>query len=77
VKDWIADIRNFLGREVIEYTEMLRDTRKEATKRMVLEAERMGANAVLNVRFATSVVTRGASELLAYGTAVNLKERKA
>lgn len=69
-RDIIAGIRDFLGLEVKEYTEMLRETRKEAMKRMVSEAEKLGANAILNIRFMTSEIRGGVAELMVYGTAV-------
>ena len=54
------------------YTELLQDSRNEAIERMVLQAKSMGANAVVNVRFATSSIAQGAAELFAYGTAVRV-----
>ncbi|MFH1403283.1 MAG: YbjQ family protein [Candidatus Altiarchaeota archaeon] len=72
-KDIIAGIRNLFGGELKEYTEMITESRDEATKRMVDEAEKLGANAVVNVRFTTSQVTQGAAEILAYGTAVRVE----
>jgi len=69
-KDILASLRNLIGGEVKEYTEMLNDARDEAVKRMTEDAEKLGANAVVNIRFATSQATQGASEMLAYGTAV-------
>ena len=72
-KDIIAGLRNIVGGEVKEYTEMLEDAREQSVNRMVADAERLGADAVLNVRFVTSHITQAASELLVYGTAVKLK----
>lgn len=72
-QDIMAGLRNIVGGEIKEYTEMLSQAREEALKRMVEEAEKMGADAVVNVRFATSQVMGGAAEILAYGTAVRLK----
>jgi uncharacterized protein YbjQ (UPF0145 family) len=69
-KDIIAALRNIVGGEVTEYTQMLNEARDEAIARMVEEAEKLGANAVVNVRFATSQAAQGAAEMLAYGTAV-------
>ena len=73
-KDILAGLKNIIGGEIEEYTEMLRDARLEAINRMINEAKELGADAVLNVRFATSQTTAGAAELLAYGTAVKLRE---
>jgi uncharacterized protein YbjQ (UPF0145 family) len=72
-KDIIASLRNIVGGEIKEYTEMLDDSREQAIKRMVEDAEKMGADAIVTVRFTTSTVIGGAAELLAYGTAVKLK----
>jgi uncharacterized protein YbjQ (UPF0145 family) len=73
-KDILAGLKNIVGGELQEYTEMLSDARKEALNRMVKEAEKLGADAVVNIRFATSQTMAGAAELLAYGTAVKLKK---
>ena len=73
-KDIIAGLKNIVGGEIDEYTEMLRDARVEALNRMINEAKRLNADAVVNVRFATSQTTAGAAELLAYGTAVKLRK---
>ena len=73
-KDIVAVIKNVIGGEIEEYTEMLRDARLEALNRMINEAKKLGADAVVNVRFATSQTMGGAAELLAYGTAVKLKK---
>ena len=72
-QDILAGLKNIVGGEIEEYTEMLRDARIEALNRMVNEAKKLGADAVVNVRFTTSQTTAGAAELLAYGTAVKLK----
>lgn len=69
-KDILASLQNIVGGELRGYTELLQEAREEAVQRMVREANQMGANAVVNVRFATSSVAPGAAELLAYGTAV-------
>lgn len=69
-RDIMAGLKNIVGGELRGYTELLTDARKEATHRMVQEARELGANAVLNVRFSTSSVSAGASELYVYGTAV-------
>ena len=73
-KDIIASLRNIVGGEIKEYTEMLNDAREESLKRMVEDARKMGADAIVTVRFTTSTVIGGAAELLAYGTAVKLKK---
>ena len=72
-KDFVASLRNIVGGEITEYTEMLDESRDEAVGRMVKDAEKLGADAVVTVRFTTSTVIGGAAELLAYGTAVKLK----
>ena len=69
-KDIMAMLRNVVGGEVTEYTKMIAESREQALDRMVENAKEMGANAVVNVRFGTSMVMRGAAEILAYGTAV-------
>ncbi|GAB6177612.1 YbjQ family protein [Desulfobaculum senezii] len=68
--DIIAKFKNIFGGELRGYTKLLQDSRQEAIDRMVAEAEQMGANAIVNVRFATSSITGGAAELYAYGSAV-------
>ncbi len=73
-KDILAGLKNIVGGEIEEYTEMLRDARIEAMNRMIKEAKSLNADAVINVRFATSQTAAGAAELLAYGTAVRLKK---
>jgi uncharacterized protein YbjQ (UPF0145 family) len=73
-KDIMAGIKNVFGGELKAYTELLQESREEAVARMVAQAEAIGANAVLNVRFSTSSVAQGASELFAYGTAVRLED---
>ncbi len=72
-KDILAGLKNIVGGEIEEYTEMLRDARIEALNRMINEAKALNADAVINVRFTTSQTTAGAAELLAYGTAVKLR----
>ncbi len=72
-KDIMASFKNIIGGELKGYTELLQEARKEAVERMVSQADRLGANAVVNVRFATSSVAQGAAELFAYGTAVRVK----
>lgn len=72
-KDIISAIRQIFGGELREYTEMLTEARNQATERMVAEAEEIGADAIVNVRYTTSQVMSSAAEILAYGTAVKLK----
>lgn len=69
-RDIMAGLKNVFGGELKGYTELLHESREEAIKRMLEQAEAAGANAVINVRFSTSSVTQGAAELFAYGTAV-------
>ena len=72
-RDIMAGLKNIVGGELVGYTELLQDSRKEATDRMMEQARSMGANAVVNVRFATSSISQGAAELFAYGTAVKVE----
>ncbi|MBU0613638.1 YbjQ family protein [Patescibacteria group bacterium] len=72
-KDISAFVKTLVGGEIQEYTKLLAESREQALDRMREEAEKMGADAVANVRFMTSNVMQGAAELLAYGTAVKLK----
>ena len=69
-KDFFAGLKNLVGGELKQYTELLNESRNEAIQRMMMQAHHMGANGVVNVRFATSNVAAGASELFCYGTAV-------
>jgi len=69
-RDIMAGLKNIVGGELKGYTELLTESRKQAMERMLAQAEALGANAVVNVRFSTSAVTQGAAELYAYGTAV-------
>lgn len=69
-KDIIAGLRTVIGGEIKEYTEMMAESREEAQQRMIDRAEEMGANAITDVRFTTSMVMSNTSEILAYGTAV-------
>jgi len=73
-KDIMAGLKNIVGGELKGYTELLQEARQEATERMIKQAQAIGANAVLNIRFSTSSITQGAAEMLAYGTAVVLAE---
>ena len=72
-KDLMAGLRNIVGGELSEYTEMISEAREEALNRMLEEAEKLRADAVVNVRLTTSQVATSAAEILAYGTAVRLK----
>ena len=69
-RDIFAGLKNLVGGEISEYTKLMSDAREEAMNRMILDANRMGADAVVNVRLTTSAVMQGCSEILAYGTAV-------
>ncbi len=71
-RDIFAGLRNLIGGEIKEYTLLMADAREEALDRMIQDAEELGADAVVNVRFTTATVMQGASEILAYGTAVKL-----
>ncbi len=75
IKDFGAGLKNMVGGELKSYTELLTEARKEAIARMQEQAIRMGANAVVNVRLATSSVTVGAAEVYAYGTAVKVEPK--
>ena len=72
-KDILAGLKNIVGGELKAYTELMQEAREEAVQRMLAQAASVGANAVLNVRFATTSITAGAAEILAYGTAVVLE----
>ena len=69
-KDIVASLRTVIGGEIKEYTEMMAESREEAQQRMIERAEEMGANAITDIRFTTSMVMSNTSEILAYGTAV-------
>lgn len=71
-RDIMAGLKTLVGGEVGGYTEMLQESRNQATDRMVAQAKAMGADAIVNVRFTTSQVAQGMSEMLAFGTAVKL-----
>ena len=71
-RDFMAGMKTLVGGEIVGYTEMLTEARQIATKRMVDEAELLGADAVVNIRFSSSSVMQGAAEVVAYGTAVRL-----
>ena len=72
--DIMAQLRNIVGGEITNYTKLLAESREQSLDRMVADAQRLGANAVVGVRFATSVLMGGAAELLAYGTAVVIED---
>ncbi|WP_242051928.1 YbjQ family protein [Phormidium sp. FACHB-1136] len=72
-RDIAAGFKNIVGGELKGYTELLQEAREQATQRMIHEAQQRGANAIVNVRFATSSLTQGAAELFAYGTAVRVE----
>lgn len=72
-RDIFAGLKNLIGGEISEYTELMADAREQAIARMVADAEQLGADAVINVRFSTAMIMQGCSEILAYGTAVKLK----
>lgn len=72
-RDIMAGFKNIFGGELEGYTELLHESREEAINRMIEQANAIGANAILNIRFSTSSITQGASELFTYGTAVVLE----
>lgn len=69
-RDIMAFLRNIVGGEITDYTKMMAESREQAIDRMTGEAEELGANAIINIRFTTSMIMQSASEILAYGTAV-------
>ena len=73
-QDIFAGLKNIIGGEISEYTQLQAQSREQALQRMEDDARKMGANAVVNVRLTTSMVMQGCSEILAYGTAVTLKD---
>lgn len=73
VRDIFAGLKNIVGGEIEEYTKLQAESREQAIQRMNEDAEQINADAIINVRFTTSVIMQGAAELLAYGTAVKLK----
>lgn len=75
-RDFMAGMKTLVGGEIVGYTEMLVEARQLATKRMVDEAEALGADAVIGIRFGSSSVMQGAAEVLAYGTAVRILEKQ-
>ena len=72
-RDFMAGMKTLVGGEIVGYTEMLNEARQIATKRMVEDAEKLGANAIVGVRYGSSSLMQGAAEVVAYGTAVKLK----
>ncbi len=72
-RDVFAGLKNIVGGEIEEYTKLQAQSREQAMQRMHRDAERMGADAIVNVRLTTSMVMQGCSEILAYGTAVKLR----
>ena len=71
-RDIIASVRNLIGGEISEYAKLQAETRELANRRMMGQAQSLGADAVVNIRYTTSMIAAGASEILAYGTAVKL-----
>lgn len=71
--DLLAGFKNVVGGELKGYTKLLNDSRNQAIQRMIKQAEQLGANAIINIRFATSAITAGAAELYVYGTAVRVE----
>ncbi|NOR21392.1 MAG: heavy metal-binding domain-containing protein [Candidatus Aminicenantes bacterium] len=69
-RDIVAILRNIVGGEITDYTKMMAESREQAIDRMIGEAEELGANAIITVRFTTSMIMQSASEILAYGTVV-------
>jgi uncharacterized protein YbjQ (UPF0145 family) len=72
-RDLMAGLKQIVGGEISEYTRLMADAREEAIDRMIADAERIDADAIINIRFTTSNVMQNASEVLAYGTAVKIK----
>ena len=73
-RDIMAGFKNIVGGEIEEYTKLQAQAREQAMQRMAADAKKLGANAILSVRITTSMIMQGASEILAYGTAVKLKD---
>lgn len=71
-RDILAGFKNFVGGEIDGYTKLQAQSREQAIERMIQDAQKLGADAIVNVRFSTSTIMQGASEILAYGTAVKL-----
>ena len=75
-RDILAVLRNLVGGEIGEYTKMLAESREQALDRMMTDAKRLGANAIISMRFSTSSISAGASEILVYGTGVIVEEEQ-
>lgn len=71
-RDFFAGLKNIVGGEIEEYTKLLAQAREQAIERLLIDAEKLGADAVINVRFTTSMIVQGTAEIMAYGTAVKL-----
>ncbi|MFK7770588.1 MAG: YbjQ family protein [Saprospiraceae bacterium] len=72
-RDIFAGLKNIIGGEISEYTKLMADAREHAIERMIADAKSIDADAIINVRFTTSMISQGTAEILAYGTAVRLK----
>ena len=72
-RDIFAGLKNIVGGEISEYTKLQAQSREQAMQRLIQDAQNMGADAIVNIRFSTSMIMQGASEILAYGTAVKIK----
>ena len=75
-RDFMAGLKNIVGGELTAYTELLEESRQEAMNRMISKAQSIGANAVVGIRFSTSNIAQGASELFVYGTAVVVEKKQ-
>ena len=75
-KDILAGLRNLVGGEITEYAKLLAESREQAIDRMMAQAERLGANAIVSMQFSTSVIMGGAAEMMAYGTAVIVEDNR-
>ena len=73
-RDILSGLKTLVGGEIVDYTNMMNEARTIATKRMVEEAQQLGADAIVNVRYASSAIMQGAAEIIAYGTAVRVVE---
>ena len=73
-QDILAGLKNLVGGEIVEYTKLMAESREQAIDRMQDEAKRLGANAIVSIRFTTSMIMGAAAELLAYGTAVLVED---
>ena len=71
-RDFFAGLKNIIGGELSEYTKLQAESREQAIQRMVEDGKKLGADAIINIRISTSVITQGAAEILAYGTAVKI-----